>query len=212
MSDQKDIITFEDSLPIISHILDSFLFANLQRSIPNLYRSFSDHVRKEYLDLSPVSLLTFISWFMEKSYFFKFDQDGSLEKVYTNLSDNPEYQSLQKYIQFYTVWQLDLELNKKASLGICFASDNMLNDIEKISKFNTQFNLEIGYKFYDKDEKGVLVLNKLSSPFLSKSESDKLNEILSSNWKLFGLVPSEDLDFWELLRKHVESHNKGSKE
>lgn len=208
MSDQKDLITFEQALPIISQSLDSLIFAGLKTSIPNLYRSFSDFVRHQSEDLNPVSFVSFITWFMEKPYYFKFDDEGSLKAVFRRLSDNPEYDNIKRFIQFYIVWQLDLEHPNKSPLGIYFAPDNMLNDLEKVNSFKKQFNLKEDWEFYDKDENGVLILNKGRYPFLSQDSTDILKEILESDWKLFGSLPNNDNEFWNLLRSHLSLHKK----
>lgn len=212
MSDQKDLISFEQALPIISQSLDTLIFAGLKTTVPNLYRAFADFVRRQFDDFSPVSFVSFISWFMEKPYYFKFDEDGALKGVYRNLSDNPDYESIKRYIQFYIVWQLDLPQEKRKALGICFAEDSTLNDFEKIESFGEQFDLENNFEFYDKDEKNILTLNNLKHPFLAEDDTKKLKQILKSKWKLFGSVLSKNNEFWKLLREHVESHKKVSKE
>jgi len=212
VSDQKDLITFEQALPIISQSLDSLIFVGLKTNISNLYRAFADFVRRQSDDLSPVSFVIFISWFMEKPYYFKFNEDGYLKNIYRRLSDNPDYESIKKFIQFYVVWQLDVPQDTKTSLGIYFALDNALNDLEKIILFGKQFDLETNYEFYDKDEENTFVLNKVEYPFLSEDSIDKLKEILDSEWKLFGSVLSKNNEFWKLLENHVNSHKKVFKE
>lgn len=212
MSDQKDLVSFEQALPIISQSLDSLIFAGLRTSVPNLYRAFADFVRRQFDDLTPVSFVTFISWFMEKPYYFKFDNEGQLKGVYHRLSDNPDYESIKKFIQFYVVWQLDIPANRKEALGIYFAEDKALNDNEKINTFNAQFELQLNYEFYDKDEQNTLNLNRLTYPFLAESETEKLHEILNSEWKLFGAVLSKNNEFWNSLKTHISSHKKVIKE
>lgn len=208
MSDQKDLITFDHALPIISQSLDSLIFAGLKTSIPNLYRAFADFVRRQFDDQTPVSFVTFIGWFMEKPYYFKFDEEGHLKGVYRNLSDNPDYESIKKFIQFYVIWQLDIPANRKTALGIYFAEDKALNDAEKIIAFREQFDLRINYKFYDKDKQDVLNLNCIQHPFLIEEDIDKLKEVLESDWKLFGSTLSKNNEFWESLKEHVDSHKK----
>lgn len=149
---------------------------------------------------------------MEKPYYFKFDDEGQLKGVYKRLSDNPDYESIKKFIQFYIIWQLDIPANQKSAIGIYFATDQALNDAEKIMSFGKQFGLENSYEFYDKDEQNTLNLNRITHPFLLEEDTDKLKEILTSDWKLFGSILLKNTDFWELLKTHVVSHKKVIKE
>ena len=208
MSDQKDLIDFQQALPVISQSLDTLTFAGLKTSIPNLYRSFADFVRHQFEDLSPVSFVTFISWFMEKPYHFKFNSEGSLEGVFITLSENPDYASLTKFLNFYVVWQLDLQNSKKYAAGIYFPANNTLNEKEKLKAFSDEFSIQKESEFYDKDTDGQLILNKIKAPFLSETNEQKLNEVLASDWQLFGHTIEKPQTFWKTLKGHVDSHTK----
>lgn len=208
MSDQKDLITFDQSLPIISKSLDTLIFTNLSTNLSNLYRTYVDFVRREYDDLQPVSFVTFVSWFMERPYFFKFNNDSKLVGVFRDLSENPDYKALEKFVNFYIVWQLDISNNKKESLGICFPVDKSLNESQKIIAFQSQFNLQTDFEFYDVDAENNLMSNRISSPFVSSKDLDTLQKILGAGWQLCGTIDDLNSEFWKIIQKHIQTRQK----
>lgn len=209
MSDQKDLITFKQSLPLIKQSFLTLTYANIRPTLGNMHRAFTEIVRRESEDLTPVSLVTFISWFMEKSWYFSVSNDGVVLEVYNTLSDNPDYSKIKKYIRFYILWQLDLNSCKKNALGIYFPVDSELNTQDKLETFSKEFDLERNFEFYDYEDE-ELVLNKISDPFISVEDFSKIEQIFNSDWVLFGKL-SENLTepFWQMLRDYLILKKKG---
>jgi len=208
MSEQKDLITFEQSLPIISHSLDTLLFTGLSTNLQNLYRTYVDFVRRESEDLAPVSFVTFARWFMEKPYFFKFNDESKVVGVFKDLSKNPDYKSLEKFLNFYIVWKLDLAQDTKEALGICFAEDATLNTSQKIKTLQEVFNLQMDFIFYDVDIDNNLIPNKVFFPFISINDIQILQKILESGWHLCGVSFESESEFWKILQKHTKANQK----
>jgi hypothetical protein len=210
MSEEKEVISFEDSLPLIAKSLEASLFAGLQTTLMNVYRTYMDDVRKHSDEYTPVSFASFVKWIIDKPYYFSLNEDRQLTRVYEKLSDNPEAESIQKFIRFSIIWQLNILQNEKTALGIKFEQDIELNNSEKLELFTAEFNLEKNYKFYDTLDEDELLQNKVSAPYILNEAIEKLEEIINSSWELFGVVPEISSQFWTKIAEHIAARDVNS--
>jgi hypothetical protein len=210
MSEEKEVISFEDSLPLIAKSLEAALFAGIGTSLMNIYRTYSDDVRKHSLEYTPVSFATFVKWIIDKPYYFTLNENRHLTRVYERLDDNPDAATIQKFIRFSIMWQLNVPANQKMPLGIKFERDDELNNLEKLDAFAHEFDLEKNYEFYDTVDENELLRNQVDDVYLLTEDIEKLESILNSSWELFGIVPDVTSQFWTKITEHIETRNESS--